>query len=65
MSGRFHDSLEEMKVDMKFVVHTTKTAPEASREDLRTAERVFGFLPNLPGVLAEAPIALRALYGSH
>ena len=60
MSGRFHDSPKEMKVDMKFTVHTTKTAPEASREDLKTAERVFGFLPNLLGVLAEAPIALRA-----
>jgi hypothetical protein len=65
MSGRFHDSLREMKVDMKFVVHSTKTAPEASREDLKAAERLFGFLPNLLGVLAEAPIALRALYGSH
>jgi uncharacterized peroxidase-related enzyme len=60
MSGRFHDSLKEMKVDMKFVVHTTKTTPEASREDLKAAERVFGFLPNMLGVLAEAPIALRA-----
>src|SRR5260370_36758281 len=60
ISRRFHDSPKEMKVDMKFVVHTTQTAPEASREDLKAAERVFGFLPNLLGVLAEAPIALRA-----
>ena len=45
---------------MKFVVHTTQTAPEASSEDLKAAELVFGFLPNLLGVLAEAPIALRA-----
>lgn len=45
---------------MKFVVHSTETAPEGSREDLRAAERVFGFLSNLLGVLAEAPIALRA-----
>src|ERR1700692_594161 len=45
---------------MKFVVHTTETAPPAAREDLETAEKLFGFIPNLLGVLAEAPIALEA-----
>ena len=45
---------------MKFVVHTTETAPPASREDLETAEKLFGFVPNLLGVLAAAPIALEA-----
>jgi AhpD family alkylhydroperoxidase len=45
---------------MKFVVHTTETAPSASREDLETAEKLFGFIPNLLGVLATAPIALEA-----
>jgi hypothetical protein len=45
---------------MEFVVHTTETAPPASREDLETAERLFGFVPNLLGVLAAAPIALEA-----
>ena len=45
---------------MKFVVHTTETAPPASREDLETAEKLFGFIPNLLGVLAAAPIALEA-----
>jgi hypothetical protein len=45
---------------MKFVVHTKETAPPASREDLATAEKLFGFIPNLLGVLAEAPIALEA-----
>src|ERR1700680_4526618 len=45
---------------MKFVVHTTETAPPASREDLETAKKLFGFIPNLLGVLAAAPIALEA-----
>jgi hypothetical protein len=45
---------------MKFVVHTKETAPPAAREDLETAEKLFGFIPNLFGVLAEAPIALEA-----
>ena len=45
---------------MKFTVHTTDTAPEAARQDPSAAEKAFGFLPNLLGVLAEAPIALRA-----
>jgi len=45
---------------MKFVVHTTETAPSASREDLETAGKLFGFIPNLLGVLAAAPIALEA-----
>jgi AhpD family alkylhydroperoxidase len=45
---------------MKFVVHTTETAPPASREGLEAAEKLFGFIPNLLGVLAEAPIALEA-----
>jgi AhpD family alkylhydroperoxidase len=45
---------------MKFIVYTAESAPAAAREDLKAAERAFGFLPNLLGVLAGAPIALRA-----
>lgn len=45
---------------MKFTVYTAQTAPVAAMEHLRAAERAFGFVPNLLGVLAEAPIALRA-----
>jgi AhpD family alkylhydroperoxidase len=45
---------------MKFVVHTTETAPLASKEDLETVEKFFGFIPNLLGVLAEAPISMEA-----
>ena len=45
---------------MKFQVHTIETAPEAAKQDLQAAKQAFGFLPNLLGVLAEAPIALKA-----
>lgn len=45
---------------MKFVVHTAETAPVSARQDLKAAKRIFGFVPNLLAVLAEAPIALRA-----
>lgn len=45
---------------MKFTIHTIDTAPEAAKSDLRMAEKSMGFVPNLLGVLAEAPIALRA-----
>ena len=45
---------------MNFTIHTLDTAPEAAKGDLRMAERSFGFIPNLLGVMAEAPITLRA-----
>ena len=45
---------------MKFVVHTTESPPAAATEDLKAAKTAFGFLPNLLGVMAEAPIALKA-----
>lgn len=45
---------------MKFQVHTIDTAPEAAKPELRAAKSAFGFLPNLLGLLAEAPIALKA-----
>lgn len=45
---------------MKFTIHTLETAPEASKQDLRAAQKANGFIPNLLGVLAEAPIALKA-----
>jgi uncharacterized peroxidase-related enzyme len=45
---------------MKFIIHTLDTAPEASKQDLRAAQKAIGFIPNLLGVLAEAPIALKA-----
>jgi AhpD family alkylhydroperoxidase len=45
---------------MKFTVHTAATAPAEAGEHLRATEKAIGFVPNLLGVLAEAPIALRA-----
>lgn len=42
----------------RLTLHSLDTAPEASRERLQTAIRTNGFLPNLIGVLANAPVAL-------
>jgi uncharacterized peroxidase-related enzyme len=41
-------------------VLTLDTAPEPARASLERAQRVFGFVPNLIGVLANAPIAAQA-----
>ena len=43
----------------KFDVHTVETAPASSRPLLEGIERGFGFVPNLFGVFAESPAALR------
>lgn len=45
---------------MSFRVHTRSTAPQGARHLLAAAEQKFGFVPNLLGVLAEAPVALEA-----
>ncbi|MDO4431555.1 MAG: carboxymuconolactone decarboxylase family protein [Lonepinella koalarum] len=42
----------------KFQIHTIETAPEASQEALKTVKQNNGFIPNLIGVLANAPTAL-------
>lgn len=47
---------------MKYTVHTIETAPEEAKETLRGVEKKFGFLPNILGVMAEAP-ALAEGYG--
>ncbi len=41
-----------------FSVHTETTAPEGARETLAGVRKSIGFVPNLMGVLAEAPGAL-------
>ena len=41
-------------------VHTKDTAPSASKPLLADAEKAFGFVPNLLGVFAESPAALKA-----
>ena len=45
---------------MQFPIHTTETAPEASRATLEATAKKYGFLPNLFGVLAESPTAVQA-----
>lgn len=46
----------------QFTVHDVESAPEGSKEMLRGAEEKFKFIPNLAGVLAEAPPALEAYF---
>ncbi len=43
-----------------FTIHTPDTAPAESKEQLEAAQQRFGQIPNLYGVLAEAPIAVEA-----
>jgi uncharacterized peroxidase-related enzyme len=43
-----------------FNVHRIDTAPEQSRPLLEGAQKAFGFVPNLIGVLAESPAAAEA-----
>lgn len=45
---------------MEFPLHTTTTAPEASRSTLEATAKQYGFVPNLFGVLAESPTAVQA-----
>lgn len=42
----------------KFIIHTIETAPEAAQEALKAVKQNNGFIPNLIGVLANAPTAL-------
>ena len=43
-----------------FNIHTKETAQTESAELLGNAEKAFGFIPNLLGVFAESPAALKA-----
>jgi len=45
---------------MDFTIYTAETAPEDSKSALITAKEVFGFIPNLEGICAEAPALLKA-----
>lgn len=42
----------------RLTIHSQETAPQDSRERLANAQKANGFLPNLIGVLANAPTAL-------
>ena len=44
----------------EFDVHTKETAPTESAELLASAEKAYGFIPNLLGVMAESPATLGA-----
>ena len=44
---------------MEFTIHTLETAPDSSKEALAHAQETFGFIPNLEGILAEAPALLK------
>lgn len=43
-----------------FTVHTINSAPEGSKATLEKVKKNFGMVPNLYGVLAEAPAAVEA-----
>ena len=43
-----------------FTVHTIETAPDQSVALLQGAQKAFGFVPNLIGVLAESPAVAEA-----
>lgn len=45
-----------------FTTHTIESAPEASRPLLESANKQLGFVPNLYGNLAEAPVALKSYF---
>ncbi len=44
----------------RITIHTTDTAPESVRARLEATRKSFGFVPNLLGVLANAPAAIEA-----
>jgi len=46
----------------QFSLHTIETAPSASVRQLAAIQKNFGFIPNLAGVLAEAPAALESYF---
>lgn len=45
---------------MSYKVHTTDTAPEAARTVLDGTRKAYGFVPNLIGVMSEAPALAEA-----
>lgn len=45
---------------MTYTVHTVRSASVGARETLAAAEKNFGFVPNLLGIMAEAPALVKA-----
>ncbi|MDG2284434.1 MAG: carboxymuconolactone decarboxylase family protein [Alphaproteobacteria bacterium] len=46
-----------------YPIHNTETAPEGSKPLVHAVSKKMGFVPNLIGVLAEAPAALETYFG--
>ncbi len=44
----------------QFQVHTLESAPEKAKSTLESAKKSLGLVPNLYGIMAEAPAALKA-----
>jgi alkylhydroperoxidase family enzyme len=49
----------------EFKIHTIETAPAASQAVLEAATKAYGSIPNMLGILAEAPEALKAYNELH
>ncbi len=47
---------------MYYTIHTTDTAPAEARDLLAGAARSYGFVPNLLGIMAEAPSLLEGYW---
>lgn len=47
---------------MNYTVHTPDTAPQAAKETLDQVARAYGFLPNLIGLMAEAPALAKSYF---
>ncbi|MGE0397028.1 MAG: carboxymuconolactone decarboxylase family protein [Kofleriaceae bacterium] len=45
--------------DLRLPIHSLKTAPDSSRPILEQVGKKYGFVPNLMGVFANAPVALQ------
>ncbi len=43
-----------------FTLYSPATAPESTKETMVEVEKMYGFVPNLYGYLAESPVALKA-----
>lgn len=49
----------------KLTIHTIESAPEKSKDLLEKSKKAYGYIPNLHGVLAEAPGLLEAYQNMH
>jgi alkylhydroperoxidase family enzyme len=49
----------------EFKIHTIETAPDKSKPALEAAAKAFGRIPNMLGILAEAPEVLKAYSELH